>query len=80
MNLSLQDTRKHPFVQIGRRYIVRPRTAFRAAVSDFDGHYDIDGVSFQRGLGVIVASDWRTDFKINFQRLRESLSPEFGHS
>ena len=26
-------------------------------VSDIDGHYDIDGVSLEKGVGVVVASD-----------------------
>jgi len=25
--------------------------------SDLDGHYDLDGVSFEKDIGVIVASD-----------------------
>ena len=26
-------------------------------ISDKEGHYDIDGVSFEKGIGVVVASD-----------------------
>lgn len=41
-----------------QRFKVAPRTklAFGSAVSDLEGHYDVDGVSFACGQ-VIVASD-----------------------
>ena len=29
--------------------------------SDSEGHYDMDGVSFEKSLGVIVASDGKKD-------------------
>jgi hypothetical protein len=34
-----------------------PVKKFFGEISDQEGHYDIDGVSFERKCGVIVASD-----------------------
>lgn len=63
MNLPLKKYRSKR-LQIAR---LRKRLLYRGrkgrirceacGVSDFEGHYDVDGVSFTKESGVIVASD-----------------------
>lgn len=66
MDLPHLDTNANSFT-VKEQCPVRSKKFDQIEISDFEGHYDIDGVSFERGLGVIVASDGRTDFKIGFR-------------
>jgi hypothetical protein len=60
--------------------ILRPRIASFLEDPDFRQHYDIDGVSFQRGFGVIIASDARIEFRLPLEKSKGFLFPVSGRN
>jgi hypothetical protein len=52
---ALSQNSARPSFREGKRI----SCSWGVTVSDVEGHYDIDGVSFKKEVGVIVASDAR---------------------